>query len=217
MSCGRVRRQLSAFLDGELPLAQRCALMRHVQDCPECAGRLEAYRSVSQAVGMLVPLAPPAGLALRLRVAGSHAAARQQWLDYWRMRLINSVRAVAVPATAGMMGALCLFAFMYGSVGRTVVANAAVADVPLPLSSPAQMINPANVGVSAPLLVLANIDAQGQADGYRILSGPRTPTVIAQLNDALLLSEFQPAEVLGERVAGQVLIRYSTVDVRGRD
>lgn len=215
--CGQVRRQLSAFLDGELPLAKRCALMRHLQECRECTERLEAYRAVGTAVGMLAPVAPPPQLALRLRVASSHFAARREWFEYWRMRVSAGFRALAVPATAGMMGALCLFAFMYGSVGRTMVAGAAVADVPLPLSSPAEMIRPAAVTINAPVLVLADIDAQGQADGYQIISGPRSPTVIARLNDALLLSEFQPAEVLGERVPGRVLIRYSTVDVRSRD
>lgn len=217
LACGHVRRQLSAFLDGELPLVQRCALMRHLEQCSDCHQRLEAYRAVSAAVGMLAPAVPPRQLALRLRVAGSHYAARRVGLDYWRMRITAGFRALAVPATAGVMGALCLFAFMYGSVSRTMVAGAAVADVPLPLSSPAQMIRPAAVTVNAPVLVLADIDAQGQADGYKIISGPRSPEVISRLNDALLLSEFQPAEVLGERVPGRVLIRYSTVDVRSRD
>ncbi|MGH9534321.1 MAG: anti-sigma factor family protein [Terriglobales bacterium] len=217
MTCGIVRRQLSVFLDGELPLARRCALMRHLQACPDCAARLEAYRVLSGAVGRLAPVAPPRDLALRLRVASSHFALGNEFLGYWRLRLGAAIAALAVPATAGIMGALCLFAFMYGSVSRSHLANAAVADVPLPLSAPAGVIRLADVNVNARVLVLADIDAQGQADGYRILAGPRTPAVIARLNDALLLTQFRPAQVLGERVPGRLLIRYSTVDVRSRD
>jgi anti-sigma factor RsiW len=217
MTCHSVRRQLSGFLDGELPLAERCALIRHLQDCSACAARFQAYRAIASTLATLPAEPAPAGLALRLRVSSSHAAARGEFLGYWRWRLTTAARALAVPATAGMMGALCLFAFMYGSVGRTLVANAAVADVPLPLSSPARMVRPADVNVNAPVLVLADIDAQGQADGYRILSGPRSPAVIARLNDALLLTEFRPATVLGERVPGRLLISYTTVNVRGRE
>jgi len=42
------RQMLSVYLDGELPSPWKEKLESHVLDCPLCAGRIKAYKSISQ-------------------------------------------------------------------------------------------------------------------------------------------------------------------------
>lgn len=216
MTCRRARADLSAHLDGELAEPTRLRLRRHLDACADCRAREEQLRAVGAALRALpAPSASPY-LSLRLRVLASQFGARRKVLTYWRLRGESWLRAMLVPVSAGMLAAVCFFAFMFGSVGHSVVAATAVADVPLPLSSPAQLLNPAVLDVSQPLLVQADIDSLGRVDGYRVLSGPRSSAVITKLNNALLLSVFKPATILGEPTPGRVLISYDTVTVRVR-
>jgi len=41
--------RLMAWLDDELPAGDAAAVKRHLEDCPECRGRVEAYREVCSA------------------------------------------------------------------------------------------------------------------------------------------------------------------------
>lgn len=212
-NCARIEAELSAYLDGELATDRRCTVLRHLEQCGECAARAHQMRLVSDQIRQLPAPAAPRHLALRLRVSASHYAVRSQRLEFWQLRLQALFRAMAVPVLAGTMGAVCLFAFMFGSVSRSVMAAAAIADVPLPLSAPPRLINPAELDVSRPLLIQVDIDSLGRVDGYRVLSGPQDPEVISRLNNALLLSVFQPATILGEPTSGRVLLSFDTVTV----
>mgnify|MGYP001554548603 CR=1 FL=1 len=70
-----------------------------------------------------------------------------------------------------------------------------------------------NIG---PVVIDAQIDAQGRVYGYRVVSGSTDPAVIQRLNNQLLLSVFRPARTMfGQPTTGSVLVSFGTVDVRG--
>ena len=215
-SCAALASDLSPYLDGELSTERRCELLRHLQSCDHCAARLRQLRAVSAELRQLPAPAPPRYLALRLRVRASHYAARHEQIEFWQMRLQNWARALAVPVVAGVLGAVCVFALFFGPMGHTALAAAAVADVPLPLSAPPRLVNLAPVEVNRPLLIEADIDSLGRVDGYRVLAGPHDPALIERLNNALLMTVFRPATILGEATPGQVLLSFDTVTVHVR-
>lgn len=215
-ACASLEADLSPYMDGELTTARRCEVMRHLQECDGCATRMREMAAVSAELHRLPAPPPPRNMALRLRVAASHHAGRHQQIEYWEMRFQAWCRAMAVPVLAGVMGAVCIFALMFGPMGHSALTAAAVADVPLPLSSPPQLLNPEPLIVAQPLLIEADVDSLGRVDGYRVLAGPHDADLISRLNNALLMSVFRPATVLGEPTSGQVLLSFDTVTVHVR-
>jgi len=48
--CSAIRRRLSAFHDGELNIAERAAVQRHLRECAGCAGEARAMREMGEAI-----------------------------------------------------------------------------------------------------------------------------------------------------------------------
>jgi len=48
--CSAIRRRLSAFHDGELAVAERVAIQRHLRECADCAGEARAVREMGEAL-----------------------------------------------------------------------------------------------------------------------------------------------------------------------
>lgn len=71
MSAHAAVEQLSALLDGELELAERDTVDRHLSSCPQCRTRLDGLRAAAAALANLGPVAAPRavgrGLAQRTR------------------------------------------------------------------------------------------------------------------------------------------------------
>lgn len=216
MTCEEFSPLLSPFVDGELNVEQGCEVMRHVEDCALCQQRVQELRSMGQLVRALPVPAPPPDLALRLRVAASHYSVRATRLEIWKMRVATLLQAVAVPAVAGTMGALLVFAILFGSVMVPVSSAHNSPDVPLGVATPPRLLQAAGFDVDAPLLVEANVDASGRVYGYRVLSGHPDAQALSRLNNQLLFSIFEPATTMfGQRTSGSVLVSYGMVRVRG--
>lgn len=216
MTCEEFSPLLSPFVDGELNIEQGCEAMRHVEECGLCTRRVQELRSMGKLMRALpVPL-PPADLALRLRVAASHYSVRATRMEIWKMRIATLLQAIAVPAVAGTMGALLVFAFLFGSVTVPVSTAQDGPDVPLGIATPPRLLQAAGFDVDAPLLVEANVDAYGRVYGYRVLSGHPDAQALSRLNNQLLFSVFEPATTMfGQRTSGSVLVSYGMVRVRG--
>jgi anti-sigma factor RsiW len=58
---------LHAFLDGELPAAERAELERHLADCAACQARLDEERALARRAGELLGLAQPPAVVRRKR------------------------------------------------------------------------------------------------------------------------------------------------------
>lgn len=215
--CASFQPALSAYMDGELDLGHSGVLIRHLESCPACSQRLEEYRGLAERLRQLPPVAPPADLGLRLRVRASHHAVRGQRLDYWRLRLMNAIQAMAVPAAVGTATALFLFSALAGGVQAKVVVRPGLPDVQVGVGAmPPRLARSSNFDIAGPMLVEAQIDSTGHVYGYSVLSGNPDAQALTRLKNQLLMSVFQPATTMfGQPTNGSLLVSFGTVDVRG--
>lgn len=215
--CHMLHGALSAYVDGELPLEQSGALIHHIEQCPACSARLQAYREMRQQLQALPAPAAPTNLALRLRVQASHYSVRgQRWL-YLRLRLGAAIQAMALPTAVGTAAALFLFSALAGGVRSNIVNDPLRPDVVVGgAATPPRLTSSSDYGVGASVLVEAEIDATGHVYGYSVLSGPTDAQLISRLNNQLLMSVFQPATTnFGQPTTGSLLVSFGTVEVRG--
>lgn len=215
MNCGWVHKQLSPYLDGELNVDESCEVLRHVEDCGACRLRLQQMRAVAQSLSAVPPVPAPPRLALKLRVAASHYSVRHEQLEYLKLRLGMMIRAMAVPAAAGMMGAVCIFAFLLGSMARGLTMASITQDVPLTLSTPPRLARMPAFDIGAPVIVDATVNEYGRVDDYKLLSGPSDQRVISRVGNQLLFTVFEPATAYGHPISGHVVLQYNSVRVRG--
>ena len=89
MDCNRVRQLLPGYLDGALPSGawSETHLMvgHHLEHCAECREELQGYLELSALMSHMQRPAPPADLALRIRVAVAQRLADNPWLHYTRL------------------------------------------------------------------------------------------------------------------------------------
>ncbi len=213
IACHDMQEPLSAYLDRELNADQSCAVWRHVENCPGCARQLAQMRALQEELRSLPTSPLPPFLGLRLRVAASRYSVRAERFEYLKMRMQGLVRALAVPAVAGMMGAVCLIGPLWGGLARGIIPTGP--DVPLGSASPARVAWSPAVNLDEPVVLEASVDALGRVNGYRVLSGAASPKLIAQLNNQLLMTIFQPATSDGRPTASRVLMQFDSVRVRG--
>jgi mycothiol system anti-sigma-R factor len=85
MRCDRVVKELSAFLDGELPAAATAELRAHLDGCSRCRADLESLRRVAEGVKALPRAPAPAELREQVmaRIEESPAQERSHW-RHWR-------------------------------------------------------------------------------------------------------------------------------------
>ncbi|MBI3662403.1 MAG: zf-HC2 domain-containing protein [Acidobacteria bacterium] len=230
MTCWRIRAQLPGYLDGALPSREHQPISAHLDFCADCRLELERYRKLSKLMGRVERVAPPAGLAMRIRVAASLARARKVWWqrmwDNAVLILENILEPVAVPATGGVMAAMLVFAVVVQNLFVGVPLGAVPNDVPTNLTQPArlQSLPPfpmsesgsmASYGASL-LMIEATVNAQGEAVGYHILVGPDNPSVRKQLDHMMLFTRFRPQMSFGRPVpGGRVVLSFSEIRVRG--
>lgn len=181
-----------------------------------------------RALRSLAPIAAPADLQLRLRVALSHervrADRRISGRIAHRLHLLreNTLRAFAVQGAVAVAALLLLVgvAVRLGAVtpGQTVEAN----DIPLiGFSAPHYLYSSYGVRQpvvsvdAAPVLVEAKVNAAGRVYDYRILSGTLDAGGVSALRERMLSSVFRPARILGEPVRGHVVLAFADVEVHG--
>lgn len=78
MECRTIQEYFSAYLDGELPVAQAEMVSRHLEVCPHCRQELQAWQQLWEA---LAAEAVPAPDDLAARVLARLPGRRQSW---WR-------------------------------------------------------------------------------------------------------------------------------------
>ena len=229
MTCWTIREHLPGYLDGALPSSQRKPINAHLDFCADCRRELERYRKLSRLMGRLERVAPPADLAVRIRVAASLARNRKAWWRRsWESALLvleNILEPLALPATGGVMAAMLAFAIVLQTLFVGVPVGAVPNDVPTNLLQPARLLSlspfaMADTGESTTgpglLLIEATVNENGDAVGYRILSGPDTPEVRKQLDHMMIFTRFRPQMSFGRPVpGGRVVLSFSEIRVRG--
>jgi hypothetical protein len=159
-------------------------------------------------------------MALKIRLAASREAARAR---RWRwegvhVRLQNVLNAFMVPATAGLMTAVTVFAMLMGYLAPLQAGNP---DVPLLVYTAPQLQQSAfATGIesinSDSLVIEAYVDSVGRVQDYRILSEPpESQQLLPQVKNMLIFTTFRPATNLGRPTAGRAVLSFSKISVRG--
>jgi hypothetical protein len=237
MECDRVKKLLPGYLDGALPSGAwsetHLMIGQHLELCGECREELQDYLALSSLMSHVERPAPPADLALRIRVAAAQRLSDNPWLHYARrartrgqLILENILEPLALPATGGLTVALVVFVLVCQLLGMGAPLRAGSNDSPTNLLQPARLevLAPFPVtgmeesGHSGPhaLLVAATVNAQGEAVMYEILSGPDNPRIRRQLDLVLLFSRFRPQMSFGRFTSGgRVVLSFSDISVIG--
>jgi len=231
MNCREAQHYLPGYLDGAVRPRDRAHLRRHLDSCGSCRRELERYSMLSSQLAQLEPLAPPADLALKIRLRASRNASgwtgvSELW-DRFCLVAQNILKPLAVPATGGVVTAIAVFLFVTQGMLMGMPPRVSADDLPLNLVQPAELESPAPFTVSdigeadahndsGALLLEATLNAQGQVVYYKILSGPTSPAVQRQIDQWLLFSRFRPQLGFGRPMGGgTLLLNFSEVRVRG--
>ena len=225
MRCMEARTMLSPYLDGVLTGIQMRNLGEHLSGCEECNRQYVLLRHTQRAVANLGRKQVPPELALRLRVAMSRRAAeirRGKW-EGFRVRLENLVNAFMVPATAGVLTSVIIFGLLIGLFALPAQLRASANDVPTMLYTQPQLMTApfaTSVGANESEMIVvsveADVDASGRVQGYRIVSSSRDPkSIIPELENALIFTQFQPATAFGRPTSGKALLSFAAMDVKG--
>jgi hypothetical protein len=211
----------SLYWDGAVSGAQMHVLAQHLGSCTTCNREYALLRQSQQLLGKVGRRKAPADLALNLRVAISREAAQRRG-SYWQglqVRWENALNAFVVPATAGLVAAVAIFAFLIGSLALPLQANND--DVPLMLNT-APQLQQAAFGTSPDsisddsLVIEAYVDSNGRVQDYRILSDSKhTKELLPRVKNMLIFTTFQPAMSMGRPTAGRAVLSFSKISVKG--
>lgn len=240
MKCTTVRTRLAGYLDDAVTerasAAERVQIGEHLNGCAPCRAELQQFRKLSVLLSRMPRNAPPAELAVRIKVAAAQSQNSQDWhsrvrkvRDRAEILLDNVFRPLTVPATGGVFSAIVIFVLVLQLMVPGITVRAVSNDVPLNILRPAELVTLSDYPQSwAPeqhelelalphgLLVDVTVDAQGQMADYQILSGPTSPDLRHQLDQMLLFSRFRPMMSFGRPTSGgHVILSFSSVRVRG--
>lgn len=225
MTCAEYKKQFSLYLDGQVSGAEMFALTRHMETCPNCTQEYVELRRTQQ---MLLELRrakakAPADLALRLRLAISRESkqARRLRFEGTMVRLSNSLNALMVPVTAGVVSAVLIFGLLLGFFALPTQLQASSSDVPLMLYTGPQLeqspfgTSLGSIGDDS-VVVEAFVDANGRVQDYRVLSQPDdAKAVLPELKNLLIFTTFRPALSMGVPTPGRAVISFSKISVKG--
>jgi hypothetical protein len=219
MNCSQARSLFSPYLDGVLNGRQMRDLGNHLAECAACSHESALLADTQRAVSSLGRRQAPPELALKLRVALSHEAARSRTRSFvgLQVRLEDALNAFMVPATAGVLSAIVFFGLLIGLFALPVQANN---DVPTMLYTPPVLAqSPFSNGIermnAESIVVEAYVDANGRVQDYRILSAPTTDEIKPQLENMLIFTTFRPATAFGQPTSGRAVLSFSKINVKG--
>lgn len=223
MNCQEAARHLPGYLDGGIEADTQRYLRDHLESCYACRRESDQYRLMSRALANLEPVEVPADLALKIRIQASKAP-WQVTMHRLRSRVSllfgNILAPLAIPATGGVLTALCVFVLILQSMLVGVPMGGAVAnDLPVNFVEPAYLesLGP----IQAPdfedgVTLEATVNARGQEVNYRILSGRTNSDVTRQIDQMLLVSRFRPRLTNGLPTdGGHVVLNFQAFHVKG--
>ncbi len=123
MKCSHVKRKLSAYLDGELSIAEKKEIESHLQQCSGCQEELTALSSVTDALSILEGMEPPPYFMDRVRQGIRDEARSIPFLE--RIRSIAISIATATAVVVSLLIGNQFGRTLYRSVAATAVSEAA--------------------------------------------------------------------------------------------
>jgi hypothetical protein len=198
----------------------------HLDDCGNCSREWKSLRQAQALLAELGPVAEPADLLLRIRVAVSQerARSRRSALEGWSLAWKNTVGPFLLQAGAGFASAVLLLGSIIVLITMFAQPEMAQASKDEPLGNPTapRLVSLSSdaadsqiSAISAPVVVEVSINGEGYMYDYRIVSGPNDTTTRSQIENMLLMSRFEPARFFGQPVRGLAVLSFSGVSVRG--
>jgi putative zinc finger protein len=246
LTCADVRRQLAAFYDRELPVAEMIAFEGHVKDCPECRGDLADLASVGAALRLAAAPAPSddwagmtSGVVARLRAENHESLRSRAGRMFEDMHLVWI--ALASTTATFLCGAIALGTLHFASPERHDSLAAVFAVMAAPSGSD---LNPARLDwryrpPSVPqdgvvqrtlessvladsltddtmLAVSAVVTREGGVADLSVLTNDRDGRHVTNLLDAISQARLQPAEFGGSPVAVNLVWILAQTTVKGK-
>jgi len=209
MRCTEARPLFPLYLDSAVTGVEMHAISEHMEDCGDCRMEYKKLENTRLLVAQLGLRPVPPDLGLKIKLAISHERSRnwRSMLRAYAVRLENAMNAFTVPATAGLLTAVIFFCTLIGCFrlpqqSADDVVPAGLSE--MPPSYPGEMNDLALNDWSGTVQVY--VDRSGRVQDYDIISGPDNERVRSALNRKFLFTNFAPAYVFGEPVAGTTFI-----------
>jgi anti-sigma factor RsiW len=221
MKCERARARFSDLLDGTLSGAEMHALSAHFDECTECGREFRALQNTQLMVAALGRRPAPPDLAFRIRLALGREmqSTPVRRFETFAIHLQNALQGLMVPATAGVLSTLLLFAVFLGFFAMPAQVEAS-SDIPTSIYIPPTLnASPVDVGlgqINGSVVVETLVDENGRVEDYRILSPTSdAQKLVPELNNVMIFTTFQPAMQFGHPVPSRVVLSFSNVSVKG--
>ncbi len=213
-SCLEIRQHFSDYVDGLCSQETLRSIRYHLDYCHSCQREIERAELLQEDLRTLPrqPMGPQAELRLRVRVSQE---LNRNVVSRALVSLDDRFRALLLPVTGGLATAILCFCLIMGSE-VTPVSN--LPDVPLSFITPPQVLTLAPLDFSTgnkTVVVETFIDAQGQVERYKVLSGQSSPELMRHLDRLIYFSRFAPAMTFGRPTAGKVVLALRQITVRG--
>jgi hypothetical protein len=223
MSCGEAKGLLSPYLDGAVTGTEMRAVREHLESCGACMGEYRSLRQMQQVLGSMRRVKEPDDLGLKLRLAISReaAAARRGRYEGLLVRLEDRMRALMVPATAGLVCAVLIFGLITAVLAMPGQLQANTEDVPLMLNTGPELeqtlFGTTLSSINADSLVIeADVDQNGRVQDYKILSDPgASQQLLPEVKRMLIFTTFRPAMSMGHPISSHAVLSFSKISVRG--
>jgi hypothetical protein len=226
MSCEKVQKSMSGFLDRVLGEEDTVSVTEHLAQCRECEERLEAMTDLRTDVRRLPMETPPVRLTSQLRVIASHERMRRlarrsvssvlrHWCEQLRLTTDNLMRPLALPFAGGLLSAMVIFGMLVPTLNFRHdfghdVPTAFYTDPSLAEVSPFDF-------TTDDVLVEFMVNEKGQIIDYSVSQGKLTAQLQRVINDMILYSTCNPATLFGQPTSGRMIVtfRRSQIDVKG--
>jgi len=240
-TCWQVRRQLSAFHDGELPVGDQIAVQAHLRECPECAAdarELDELGSCLRNGALSAAVEPSVWEGLPSMVVSRIKAEDAESISGRTGRFFEDLHVVwaALGATGATVACLLLIAFIFhfaiplpaGSNGNPTVADARFSPdwtgdygMSFPTPSSETFSNAAMPADEDLVLALsAVVTREGRIAKLKVIqeTSPEERQTVLALLDAISKSRLQPARLAGGRVpvAVNMVWLYASLTVKGK-
>jgi hypothetical protein len=236
--CWQVRRQLSAFHDGELPVGDQIAVQAHLRECPECAAEARGLDALGDCLraGASAAVEPGGFEALPSMVVSRMKAEEAESISGRTGRFFEDLHVVwaALGATGATVACLVLIsAIFYFGIASPAGSdtNPSLAWAPIsPPSAATTAVAPAAAPLAEEDLVVlldAVFTREGRVSKLKVIQDPvarlqpqseaERQAVLALL-DVISKSRFEPARLAGGRVpvAVNMVWLYASLTVKGK-
>jgi hypothetical protein len=242
-TCARVRDDLSAYFDEELPIGDRIAISDHLDQCPSCrleADDVEAISMALQSTARVEDVAVMPGLSrLHTDVLERWNAEEEASLGRTISDLFDDARRTSACVGVSVVTSLCLAMSAFGlaqspirhpeslKAAMTLSSRARTTDIYLPAVvlprayadaiMPATVVNRDDEEVAFAALVTADGYLEElELIGERTRSGRRLPShdELSELLNAAATARFEPARAAGTPVSQNVVWVVSHTTVR---